>query len=445
MHEVIRQTIASIHGPDVAAMNWARRRHEQLTKPPGSLGRLEELAIRIVGITGQIPPAIRRKAIVVAAADHGVAEEGVSAYPSEVTAQMVLNFLRGGAAINVLARGIGADVVVVDAGVAGDLPDHPGLVRLAVRPGTANMVRGPAMRREEAERAIVHGIAIATQLCHDGVDLLGVGEMGIGNTTAASAITAVITGRPVAEVTGRGTGITVEQLRHKIEVIERAIRRNHPDPSDPLDVLSKVGGLEIATLVGVMLGGAASRIPVVVDGFITGAAALVAVALAPDASFSLIAAHSSVEIGHRAILEHLEKAPLLNLDLRLGEGTGAALAFPIVEQAVRIVNEMATFREAGVSGRSAPRETAARFPKRRQGYLHALDGGIWDDPFLHVDGKPYRHIVSTDFDRLVAWAEARGISRSRIVRRDLRDFRNNREPVAAWHIDLGGPFLDVDP
>lgn len=445
MHEVIRQTIAAIRDPDVAAMNWARRRHEQLTKPPGSLGRLEELAIRIVGITGRIPPTIQRKTIVVAAADHGVAEEGVSAYPSEVTAQMVLNFLRGGAAINVLARGVGADVVIVDAGVAADLPDHPNLVRRAVRRGTANFVHGPAMRYDEAEQAIANGIAIATQLREEGVDLLGVGEMGIGNTTAASAITAVITGRPVAEVTGRGTGITVDQLRHKIEVIDRAIRRNQPNPLDPIDVLAKVGGLEIATLVGVMLGGAAGRIPVIVDGFISGAAALVAVALAPQASFSLIAAHSSVEIGHRAILEHLEKAPLLNLDLRLGEGTGAALALPIVEHAVRIINEMATFREAGVSGRSAPRETAARFPKRRQGYLHALDGGIWDDPFHHADGQRYRHIVSTDLERLVAWAEARGISRSRIVRRDLRDFRNNRERVAAWHIDLGGPFLDVDP
>lgn len=445
MNDIIRQTIAAIPEPDLAAMNWARRRHEQLTKPPGSLGRLEELAIRFVGITGQIPPAIRRKAIVTAAADHGVAEEGVSAYPREVTAQMVLNFLRGGAAINVLARGVGAEVIVVDAGVAAEVPEEPGLLRRAVRRGTANFVHGPAMEREEAEQAVVNGIAIATELHQGGVDLLGTGDMGIGNTTASSAITAVMTGRPVAEVTGRGTGITVEQLRKKIAVIERAIAVNQPDPADPLDVLAKVGGLEIATLVGVMIGGAACRVPVVIDGFISGAAALIAVALAPHASFSLIAAHSSVEVGHRAILEHLEKAPLLNLDLRLGEGTGAALAFPIIENALRILNEMATFQEAGVSGRSAPRETAVRFPKRRLGYFYALEGGIWDDPFQHADGRRYRHIVSTDFDRLVAWAEARGISRSRIVRRDLRDFRHNREPVAAWHIDLGGPFLDVDP
>ncbi|GIW08927.1 MAG: nicotinate-nucleotide--dimethylbenzimidazole phosphoribosyltransferase [Dehalococcoidia bacterium] len=445
MHDRIRQTISAIGEPDVPAMNWARRRHEQLTKPPGSLGRLEELAIRIVGITGRVPPEIRRKAVVTAAADHGVAAEGVSAYPSEVTAQMVQNFLRGGAAINVLARGAGADVVVVDAGVAAELPPDPRLVRRAVRRGTANFAHGPAMERHEAEQAIAHGIEIAEDLHDQGIDLLGTGDMGIGNTTASSAITAVLTGKPVAAVTGRGTGITVEQLRTKIAVIERAIAVNQPDPTDPLDVLSNVGGLEIATLVGVMLGGAARRVPVVIDGFISGAAALVATELAPQVGFFLIAAHSSVEIGHRAILEHLEKAPLLNLDLRLGEGTGAALAFPIIEQAVRVLNEMATFREAGVSGRSAPRETASRFAKRRLGYFHALDGGIWDDPFLHADGRRYRHIVSTDLDRLIAWAESRGISRSRIVRRDLRDFRNNRERVAAWHIDLGGPYLEIDP
>jgi nicotinate-nucleotide--dimethylbenzimidazole phosphoribosyltransferase len=445
MNDRIRQTIAAIGAPDLPAMTWARRRHEQLTKPPGSLGRLEELAIRIVGITGRVPPQIQRKAIVTVAADHGVAAEGVSAYPSEVTAQMVGNFLHGGAAINVLARGAGAEVVVVDAGVAADLPDHPNLIRRAVRRGTDNFVRGPAMRRDEAEQAILNGIDLAGDLAEQGVDLLGLGDMGIGNTTAASAITAVVTGKPVAEVTGRGTGITADQLRGKIAVIERAIAVNRPDPTDPLDVLTKVGGLEIATLVGVMIGAASRRVPVVLDGFISGSAALLAVELAPALGFFLIAAHSSVEIGHRTILERLEKAPLLNLDLRLGEGTGAALAFPLVEQAVRLLNEMATFREAGVSGRSAPRERANRFAKRRLGYLHALEGGIWDDPFVHADGRRYRHIVSTDLDRLVAWAESRGIPRSRIVRRDLRDFRNNREAVAAWHIDLGGPYLDIEP
>ncbi|GIW10691.1 MAG: nicotinate-nucleotide--dimethylbenzimidazole phosphoribosyltransferase [Dehalococcoidia bacterium] len=445
MHELITRTIAAIPEPDLAAMNWARLRQEQLTKPPGSLGRLEELAIRVVGITGQVPPVLRRKVVIVVAADHGVTVEGVSAYPREVTAQMVQNFLRGGAAINVLARGAGADVVVVDAGVDAELPAAPGLIAAKVRRGTGNLARELAMTRAEAEECLATGIRVVQAQIDRGVDLVATGDMGIGNTTPSSAITAVITGRPVAEVTGRGTGITAEQLRHKIQVIERALALHRPDPSDPIGVLSAVGGLEIGVLAGVMIGAAARRVPVVIDGFISGAAALIAVTLAPAVAFSLIAAHNSVEVGHRAILAHLEKVPLLNLDLRLGEGTGAVLAFAIIEQAVRILNEMATFREAGVSGRSAPREVARRFARRREGYLHALEGGIWDDPFRHVDGRRYRHIVSTDLGRLIAWAEARGISRSRIVRRDLRDYRRNGERVVAWHIDLGGPYLDVEP
>jgi nicotinate-nucleotide--dimethylbenzimidazole phosphoribosyltransferase len=444
MDRRIRETIDSIGFLDVPAMNWARRRQELLTKPPGSLGRLEDLAIRITGITSKIPPKINDKVILTVAADHGVTMEGVSAYPQEVTAQMVLNFLGGGAAINVLAKGAGARVVVVDAGVAAELPSHPELVSRRVGPGTANFAQGPAMSRMEAETAIVHGIEIAQEQIALGADLIGVGDMGIGNTTASSAITSVLTGRPVADVTGRGTGITADQLRHKVGIIEQAIALNRPDPADPIDVLMKVGGFEIGVMAGAMLGGAAGRTPIVLDGFISGAAALIAASLSYELVRYLFAAHTSVEIGHRAILERLELVPILNLDLRLGEGTGAALAFGLIDQAVNVLNGMATFSEAGISGRSAPVEQALRFPNRRLGYYHALEGGIWDDPFLHADGNHYRHIVSTDLERLASWAESRGLPRSRITRRDLKDFRANRERVAAWHIDLGGPYLDLE-
>ncbi len=335
-----------------AAMGAARQRQARLTKPPGSLGRLEGLSVQLAGITGKELPSFREKAVIVMAGDHGVTQEGVSAYPAEVTPQMVLNFLHGGAAINVLARHAGARVVVVDMGVASDLPPHPQLIVRKIGYGTANMTRGPAMTRAQAEDAVAAGLEIMSGLVREGVELVGTGEMGIGNTTAASAITAVLCGAPVSDVVGRGTGIDDEGLARKAAAVKQALAINEPDPEDPLDVVAKVGGFEIAGLAGVILGGAAAGVPVVVDGFITGAAALVAARLDPGAKAYMIASHQSVEIGHGLILDELGLSPLLNLELRLGEGTGAALAMHLIDAATRALAEMATFHEAGVSDRS---------------------------------------------------------------------------------------------
>ena len=336
---------------------------DRLTKPPGSLGRLETLLVELAGITGRVDAPVGRRTIVVAAADHGVVRQGVSAYPSDVTAQMVANFLAGGAAINALAGAAGADVVVVDAGVATRIPDVPDdlavagdrhgagrLVRARIRDGTADMTEGPAMSRADALRAIGVGLDLVAELGQTGLDLVGVGEMGIGNTTAASALTAVLSGSPAGAVTGRGTGIDDATHRRKIAAIERAIEVNRPDPADPVGVLAAVGGLEIAVLVGIIVGAAATRIPVVLDGFITGSAALVAAGLDVNVAPRLIAAHRSVEPGHAVILERLGLDPLLDLDLRLGEGTGAALAMGLIAAAVRVRDEMATFESAAVSG-----------------------------------------------------------------------------------------------
>lgn len=329
----------------------ARARQAQLTKPAGSLGQLEELSIQLAAMTGQLRPSLANKAVIVMAGDHGVAAEGVSAFPSEVTPQMVLNFLHGGAAINVLARQAGARVVVVDIGVAGDIPPMPGLQIRKIARGTQNMAALPAMTRAQAEQAIAVGIEIVETEIAAGLNLVATGDMGIGNTTPSAAIVAAITGRPVAEVTGRGTGVDDAGLARKIKTIEHALHLHNPNPNDALEVLSCVGGFEIAGLVGVIIGAAAHRVPVVIDGFISGAAALIAAELSPAVKSYLIAAHQSVEIGHRAILNHLGLKPLLNLNLRLGEGTGAVLAFNLVEAAVRILNEMATFAEAGVSNK----------------------------------------------------------------------------------------------
>jgi nicotinate-nucleotide--dimethylbenzimidazole phosphoribosyltransferase len=327
----------------------ARARQAMLTKPAGSLGQLEDLSIRLAAMTGQLRPSLANKAVIVMAGDHGVAAEGISAYPSEVTPQMVLNFVQGGAAINVLARQANARVVVVDIGVARDLAPQPGLLIRKIARGTHNMAVQPAMTRAQAEDAIAVGIQVLEQEIAQGLDLVATGDMGIGNTTPSSAIVAAMTGRPVAEVTGRGTGVDDAGLARKIKTIERALEFHHPDPTDALDILSKVGGFEIAGLAGVIIGGAAHRIPVVIDGFISGAAALIAAGLVPEVKPYLIAAHQSVEIGHRVMLNQLGLKPLLNLNLRLGEGTGAVLAFHLIEAAVRILNEMATFAEAGVS------------------------------------------------------------------------------------------------
>ena len=341
--------IALIPPLDRAAMEFAARRWDTLTKPQGSLGRLEALAVRIAGMTTRPVPEIERKVIFTVAADHGVAEEGVSAYPQSVTAQMVLNFLRGGAGINVLARHAGAEVVVVDAGVAGEPLSAPGLVSRRVRSGTANMVREPAMSRDEAEQSVKAGMQLFREAhWRQRIGLIGLGDMGIGNTTASSAITALLTDKPVEQVTGRGTGLDDDHLSRKTALIEQAIRLHRPDPEDGIDVLSKVGGLEIGMLAGIALAAAETRVPVVLDGFITTAAALVAWKLNPAVKDYFIASHRSVDPGHRAALHALELEPLLDLSLRLGEGTGAALAFGIIDASLKLLREMATFGEAGV-------------------------------------------------------------------------------------------------
>lgn len=346
---LLEQTIQAIRPQDAAAMEAARARQNRLTKPPGSLGRLEALFIQVAGITGQARPVIGHKAVITCAGDHGVTAQGVSAYPQEVTAQMVANFLNGGAAINVLARHVGARVIVVDVGVAADLAPQPGLAVKKVAHGTADMTQGPAMSQGGAIQAIEAGIEVLGEELGRGLNIVATGDMGIGNTTPSSAIVSAITGRPVAEVTGRGAGINDEQLARKVAVIEKALRVNRPDPHDALDVLRKVGGFEIGAIAGVILGAAAHRVPVVVDGFISTAGALIADGLASLARDYMIAAHASVEIGHRAMWEHLELSPCLDFDLRLGEGTGAALVISIVEAACKVLDEMATFESAGVS------------------------------------------------------------------------------------------------
>jgi nicotinate-nucleotide--dimethylbenzimidazole phosphoribosyltransferase len=345
---------SAIEAPEAAAALAARRHLDALSKPPGSLGRLEDLGVRLAAITGRCPPRIVHPVIFTLAADHGVAAEGVSAYPQVVTAQMVETFLAGGAAVNVLAQEAGARVVVADLGVASPLPVHPGLVRRAVAAGTGNIARGPAMSRAQAILALETGAALVEGAAERGLDLLGTGGMGIANTTAAAAIVAALTGESAERVAGPGTGLDAEGRRRKAAVIARALAVNAPDPRDPLDVLAKVGGFEIAGLVGVILAGAARRVPVVLDGFIAGAAALVAVGLAPLARECLIASHRSAEPGHGLVLDVLGLVPYLDLGMRLGEGTGAALAMLLARAAARVMADMATFKSAGVSGPVVP-------------------------------------------------------------------------------------------
>jgi len=330
-------------------MAAARQRQDNLTKPRGSLGRLEELSIQIAGITGNALPKLEYKAIITMAADHGVVDEGVTLYPQEVTRQMVYNFLHNGAAINVLARNIGARVVVVDMGVIGGFEPLPGLTCKMIDFGTKNMAQGPAMTRQQATDSINAGIEIVSSEKNKGLDIIATGDMGLGNTTTSSAIFAAISGYSPDKTTGRGTGIDDKQMAHKIKVIERALVTNNPNPKDPLDVLAKIGGFEIGGLVGVILAGAAHRIPVVIDGFVSGAAALIATSLCPQVNDYLIAAHVSAEAGHPLLLEFLNLKPLLNLNMRLGEGTGAALGIFLAEASVKLLAEMATFSEASVS------------------------------------------------------------------------------------------------
>jgi nicotinate-nucleotide--dimethylbenzimidazole phosphoribosyltransferase len=347
--EFVRETAASVPALDSRWHERAVVRLNSLTKPLGSLGHLEVIAARLVEIREEEFPDCSKKVIFTLAADHGVTAEGVSAYPKAVTRQMVLNFLSGGAAINVLCRQFGIEVVIVDIGVDADTDGLDGLVQLKIRKGTNNMATGPAMIRAEACLALQAGIALSDRAHREGKKLVGMGEMGIGNTTAASALAAVFCGKQVAEVTGKGTGLDDAALRRKIDIIDRSLRLNRPDASDPIDVLSKVGGLEIAGLAGLALGAATHRIPVVIDGFISTAAAAVAVAIEPRVKGFLFASHRSSEPGHEALLRSLGLEPFLRLDMRVGEGTGAALAMPILEASVNLLKQMATFSSAGVS------------------------------------------------------------------------------------------------
>lgn len=344
----LADTIARIAPVDLAVARRTQALLDGKTKPRRSLGALEDLACRIAAARGTEIPELPVKAVVVMAGDHGVAAEGVSAFPQEVTWQMVANFSRGGAAINVLARHAGAEVVVVDMGVKVPV-DLPGVRSARVGAGTGNIAREPAMTRAQVQVALEAGIAIADELAGKGVTLLATGEMGIANTTSAAALGAHLTGGSPEELTGRGTGVDDAGLARKIEVVRRALALHGAAAAAPLDAVARLGGFEIAGLAGLVLGAAARRVPVVVDGFISSVAALSAVRLAPATAGYLVAAHRSVEPGHRRVLAALDARPLLDLDLRLGEGTGAALAMHLVEAAIRILREMATFESAGVS------------------------------------------------------------------------------------------------
>lgn len=346
---IVETTVAQIKPVNTELLAQAQIRLDNKTKPPGSLGRLEEFARRVVAISGNPEPDLTKKVVFTFAGDHGVTEEGVSLYPREVTPQMVLNFLAGGAGINVLARHVGAEVRVVDVGVDCDFTDIVGLIHKKIARGTKNFAKGPAMTTEETLAALTVGIELARKCRAEGVGLVGTGEMGIGNTTPSSAIVAAISGIPVQKLTGRGTGIGDEALANKIRVIEQGLALNKPDPANPLDVLAKVGGLEIAAIAGLVLGCAANSIPVVIDGFISTAGALIASELHPNVRDYIFAAHKSVEIGHTFMLDRIDVRPILDLDFRLGEGTGAALAMTLIEAGVKVLKEMATFEQAGVS------------------------------------------------------------------------------------------------
>lgn len=349
--EILSDILSKIEKIDYAMAEETQERLDNLTKPVGSLGKLESLAKQVVEIAKIKNPQLINKVIFTFAGDHGVVAEGVSVFPQEVTSQMVYNFIRGGAGINVLAQHVGARVVIADLGVACDLEPYDQLIVKKVNYGTQNMAEGPAMTREEAIQAIENGIVIFEDEYVKGINIIGTGDMGIGNTTPASAIASIVAGVSVEEVTGRGTGIDDQSLTKKIEVIKKSIDVNSPDQEDGIDVLSKVGGYEIGGLVGVVLAAASKRVPIVIDGFISSAAALIAFKIEPKVKDYLIASHCSVEKGHMPILDHLGLIPVLDLDLRLGEGTGAALAMGIVEAGVKVLNEMATFDSAGISGK----------------------------------------------------------------------------------------------
>ena len=347
--DIIKEAINHIQPIHEMAVQAARQRQDDLIKPRGSLGRLEALSIQMAGIYNTDIPVIKDKVIITMAGDHGIVASGVSAYPQEVTSQMVMNFLNGGAAINVLSRHINARIVVVDMGVAADFTPRAGLIIKKISYGTSDMTRGAAMTPEQARQSILTGIEIVNDEISKGADVIGTGDMGIGNTTPSTAIAAVLSGKSPAEIAGRGTGLDDEGLERKISAVEKAITVNQPDPHDGLDILAKVGGFEIGGLVGVMLGAAAQHKVVMVDGFISSAAAMLAVCLAPQVKPYLIAAHRSQEKGHDIMLEWLGLSPLVDLDMRLGEGTGAAIGITLAEAACKLLGEMATFSEGGVT------------------------------------------------------------------------------------------------
>ncbi len=348
---LLEKTLNKINSLDEEAQKECQRRLDSLTKPPGSLGVLEEIVSKLAGVYGESMPIEGKKAVMVMAGDHGVVEENVSAFPQEVTPQMVLNILENGAAINVLSRHSGAEVVVTDVGVAFEMVEHEKLNNCRVKSGTDNFVKGPAMSKEEAVKAIEVGIQLVQEQVDKGVKVFATGEMGIGNTTPSTAILAAFSNMDPEEITGRGTGIDDERLKLKHEVIRKGLSVNKPDSNDGLDVLMKVGGLEIAALSGVVLGAAVNKVPVVIDGFISGAAALIAASLSPESKNYMLASHLSQEPGHKVMLQMLGLKPVLHLDMRLGEGTGSALAFNIIDASIKILHEMATFDEAGVSNK----------------------------------------------------------------------------------------------
>ncbi|MEC9308725.1 MAG: nicotinate-nucleotide--dimethylbenzimidazole phosphoribosyltransferase [Chloroflexota bacterium] len=350
--KIIDAALAQIDNLDEASMASARDRQSTLTKPLGSLGKLEELSILLAGIFSHPMPKITKKTVILAAGDHGVVAEGVSAYPQEVTPQMVYNFLSGGAAINVLSKHAGADIIVLDAGVAADMPSHPLLRDVKIGRGTNNIAHGPAMTRDQAIQCLETGIQSSQEAIDNGSDLIACGDMGIGNTTPSSAITSVITNTDPYITTGRGTGVDDSGLEKKVDAIKRAVHINNPDKNNGLDILTKIGGFEIGVLSGVMLGAASRNRPVIIDGFISGAAALIAWTISPNAKNYFIAAHKSVEPGHTIGLRAMDLDPLLDMEMRLGEGTGAVLAIHIIEAAAKCLTDMATFAEAGVAGKS---------------------------------------------------------------------------------------------
>ncbi len=401
MEQEVQAWVAEVRPADPAAALRARQRLESLTKPAQSLGLLEEIVVRLAGATGLVVPAASPAAVVVMAADHGIADAGVSAYAQEVTGQMALNIGMGGAAVNALAEHAGAEVVCVDVGVCSEVL-HPRVLRRRVRPGTGDISSGPAMRREEAIAACRVGVELAGELAGRGIRLIAAGELGIGNTTAAAAVLAALTGLPAADVVGRGTGIHAQALRHKLSLVEAALSRSRSRADDPLGVLAEVGGLDIAGLVGLMLGCASRRVPVVLDGFITGAAALVAATICPAVTDHLLASHCSPEPGHREALRRLGLTPLLDWQLRLGEGSGAALVLPLVQGACRVMAQTATFADAGVNPARTPAAETPEAP--REPVERPLPGG--------------RRPVPKDFTE----AETAAVYRAIAKRRDIRAF-----------------------